>query len=251
MRQSFMRLTWVASIATGLFVFSSATGGCSSSTPAATDGGASADSSITSTPDTSTAADTSAPDPCSYESIVKACPNDDKPTPANVAELVALCKAESAGACGAKYKLAVACTFAKSVCGPDGKADFSPTFEGCKAENEAYSACKLPGLNDAGGDSASAVNGCTTFADGTGDSSTRIITWDLGVGSLPARCLEIKVGQAVVWNGDLATHPLAASGGDTPNPIMDADTITFPSAGTYGFVCTRHASMNGAIRVVP
>jgi plastocyanin len=71
------------------------------------------------------------------------------------------------------------------------------------------------------------------------------------------RCLQIKAGQTVTWNGSFTTHPLLADEGDTPNPISTADTsgpsatVTFPTAGTFGFKCEVHASMTGAVLVTP
>ena len=71
------------------------------------------------------------------------------------------------------------------------------------------------------------------------------------------RCVEIKAGQTVTWTGSFATHPLLADEGDKPNPISTADTsgasatVTFPTAGTYGYKCQVHASMTGAVLVTP
>ena len=104
---------------------------------------------------------------------------------------------------------------------------------------------------------ASLVNGCAdgAYIDMTGASAPRAITWDLSVGTL---CWKVKVGHTVTWNGDLATHPLTASGGDAAgNPIparKDSGTShaqVFGGAGTFGFKCGVHATMKGAIRVVP
>ncbi len=71
------------------------------------------------------------------------------------------------------------------------------------------------------------------------------------------RCVEIKAGQSVTWTGDFATHPLAADQGDAPNPVASANlagpsaTVAFPTAGTFGFKCTVHSSMIGAVLVTP
>jgi plastocyanin len=106
------------------------------------------------------------------------------------------------------------------------------------------------------GDGATFLNGCTTFADHTSAGDPRAITWDLTIGSNPDRCMTIRKGQTVTFNGDFVFHPIGTSGGDTPNPIAlpdggTSDPITFPNAGDYGFVCNVHASMNGVIRVLP
>ena len=106
----------------------------------------------------------------------------------------------------------------------------------------------------------SSVNGCDTFEDHTAAGDARAIVWGLSVNSTPAHCMKIKAGQTVVWNGDTGGHPLVVFNGDTPNPISgvvadvaaNTQTVTFPSAGTFGYECNVHKSgMMGAIQVVP
>lgn len=96
-----------------------------------------------------------------------------------------------------------------------------------------------------------ALNGCTTYVDRTADTASRDITWGFSVASTPEACMKIKVGQTVTWKGDHTLHPLGAKGGDASNPIKEAETITFAAAGSFGFVCTAHSTMTGAIVVVP
>lgn len=100
---------------------------------------------------------------------------------------------------------------------------------------------------------SSSLNGCTdsSYADNTAAGAT--ITWDFTVSP---KCVKIKAGQTVTWNGDLTTHPLNPFGGDqgSPVPSVAAGTTTkgtFPTAGTFGFHCANHPSMLGAIKVVP
>jgi plastocyanin len=98
------------------------------------------------------------------------------------------------------------------------------------------------------------IEGCGTadFIDKTAGGAT-ISPWDTSLGSTP-QCFKIKVNQTVTWVTPSATHPLRATGGDTPTPIMNdnAATVTFPNAGTYGFHCGVHLGiMHGAILVVP
>jgi hypothetical protein len=114
------------------------------------------------------------------------------------------------------------------------------------------------GGSDAGSDAPAALNGCTGFLDRTAPSAARDITWSLAVGTDPTRCMRIKAGQSVTWTGSFVSHPLAAQGGATPNPITSSGddgggsvTIAFPTAGDYGYVCTIHASMTGVIKVEP
>ncbi len=74
--------------------------------------------------------------------------------------------------------------------------------------------------------------------------------------------MKIKQGQSVNWNGDFGSHPIAAFGGDSPNPIdvntaFDNDagsqtvTAAFPNVGTFGYHCEIHPAMLCAIQVVP
>jgi plastocyanin len=75
------------------------------------------------------------------------------------------------------------------------------------------------------------------------------------------RCVKIHAGGTVTWSGRFDLHPLEAFGGTSPTPIPaktntqqdgGALTVTFPSAGTYGFRCNFHPfTMNGAVKVVP
>jgi plastocyanin len=101
-----------------------------------------------------------------------------------------------------------------------------------------------------GSSSNDTVDGCAP-ADFVAASQ---VDWTFAVNP---RCLQIKAGQTVTWTGSFATHPLQADQGDKPNPISTADlsgastTVTFPTAGTYGFKCQVHASMMGAVLVTP
>ncbi|MGZ3419039.1 MAG: cupredoxin domain-containing protein [Polyangiales bacterium] len=105
---------------------------------------------------------------------------------------------------------------------------------------------------ETGGDTGpAAVQGCTTFVDATTDATLRTIKpWNPTLGT---KCLKIKKGQAVTWEGVPTTfHPLEAAEGDTPSPITNTSPITFPNEGTFGFHCTVHPTlMKGAIMVVP
>lgn len=133
---------------------------------------------------------------------------------------------------------------------------------GCtSSESPAPSA--VDGSEDAGAavsePTAKSINGCSSgFQDQTAASSPRILNWDLPLADSPARCMKIKVGQIVRWQGLFSFHPLQPKDGDSPNPITpfsaatpDFYEISFPNAGTFGFVCGAHPTMTGAIFVVP
>lgn len=57
------------------------------------------------------------------------------------------------------------------------------------------------------------------------------------------------MGQSVTFSGDLVEHPLAPLGGDKPNPLTRSPA-SFPSPGVFGYYCTVHPTMLGAIWVV-
>ncbi len=98
------------------------------------------------------------------------------------------------------------------------------------------------------------VQGCqpNQFIDRTSSSADRELDYDFGIGGDPERCLQVQVGQSVFWNGVSDVHPLDGSGGDLPNPISahNNGTVTFNGVGTFGFFCSNHSTMKGAIKVV-
>lgn len=102
---------------------------------------------------------------------------------------------------------------------------------------------------------AQAVQNCqpNQYLDRTAADADRALSWDFSILSDPEKCLQVQAGQTVVWNGDLNDHPLAAQGGDTPNPISahQDGSVTFDTPGTFGYFCVAHTSMRGAIKVVP
>jgi plastocyanin len=123
----------------------------------------------------------------------------------------------------------VAASFAVVACGGDDTSNPTP---------------------DAG---SSSLNGCTdsSYVDNTAGGAT--ITWDFTVSP---KCVKIKAGQTVTWNGDFALHPINPFGGDQGSPVPSQTTGksasgTFAKAGTFGFHCTNHPSMLGAVKVVP
>ncbi len=99
------------------------------------------------------------------------------------------------------------------------------------------------------------INGCqdSQYLDRTAPAADREILWVMSVNQDPERCMKVRVGQSVFWNGNYSIHPLAGLNGDSPNPIDNHQNghVTFTSAGTFGFVCEVHATMTGAIRVLP
>jgi len=118
---------------------------------------------------------------------------------------------------------------------------------GCSGDDSAPYGSGAPSSTTSGQPASAALNGCTSYVDGD------TIAWTMSARP-PATCLRIKKGGTVTWNGDLGSHPLAPKGGDSATPIStvssgSAKAFTFDAPGTYGFVCTVHGSMTGAILV--
>lgn len=109
-------------------------------------------------------------------------------------------------------------------------------------------------IGSAGRAQAQVVQGCqpNQYLDRTASGADRELTWDFGIESDPERCMQVQTSQTVVWSGDLEMHPLGGQGGDMPNPISlhQNGSVTFNAAGTFGFKCSSHSPMVGAIRVV-
>lgn len=237
-----LSLLLCASFATALVAFA----GCSSTPGTASDAGA----------DTTTTTDGSVTSVCDS---LKPCAGD---KPADVAEAKAQCqKLEASGKCLTELRAYYKCLQTNQFCNDAGESDVKNGA--CAAELLTLGGCGEAadgGTSDGGGTTdggkpPAIVNGCTTFVDLT--RGTADITWDLSLVGTPGRCLMVKQGQTVTWNGDFTSHPLKASGGTTPSPIVngqpgDTDVaIQFDDPGVYGYVCEIHASMTGAIQVVP
>jgi plastocyanin len=114
------------------------------------------------------------------------------------------------------------------------------------------------------------VNGCGSgdFVSAAPDGGARVQYGDpIGLAYSP-KCLSIAAGQSMTFVGDttqrsnFATHPLRPGGangtdpGATGNPIAAQNsgstyTVSFPTAGTYGYFCVTHEGMGmyGAVQV--
>jgi hypothetical protein len=109
-----------------------------------------------------------------------------------------------------------------------------------------------------GGGEPELVQDCSSFLDRTAEDASRIIPWGFGISGAPERCLRVRVGQSVTFEGSFSTHPMGAAGGDVPSPIVGdypvgavEYNVDFVSAGTFGYYCLTHATMRGAIEAVP
>ncbi len=244
-------------VCTALGVGIAVLSGCSSSTtPGASDSGA-VDAGVVDS--TTPVSDSSFGPPTGTcdDLAKKTCPKDPEPP----ADAKSICETELKGSCASTFAALLSCTKRNTTCNASGESE----TKSCDTEAGAYVACKTPPAVDAGTDSATAtdsgvvpaVNRCTTYVDARANAATRNLDWDFPIASAANRCITISVGQTVTFTGDFNVHPISASGGTTPSPIVNggaADpsvTITFPSAGTFGYICDMHANMLGAIRVVP
>jgi plastocyanin len=104
--------------------------------------------------------------------------------------------------------------------------------------------------------SSTMVNGCDPSTT-TVSSGNVTITFPMAAAPMqysPA-CVKVHMGSTVTWNGSFTNHPLTPDGTGNPIPSTSAGTtpvtVTFPTAGSYGFHCQFHASMLGAVFVVP
>jgi plastocyanin len=152
---------------------------------------------------------------------------------------------------------AAACSSSDDAGDTSTSSSSSSSSSGGTADGGGAKDSGTPPGTDAGADGGvdTSVNACKTFKDETAAGSARTITWAFSVSSSPERCMRVKKGQAVTWNGDFASHPLGPKGGDSPNPISagavgTAAAVTFPTAGVFGYECTIHPGMTGAIEVV-
>ncbi len=138
--------------------------------------------------------------------------------------------------------------------GASGSSGTPATDAGSDASNDAGTDAAVPPAKE--------VNGCTSYVDRTAADADRDLIWDFSIDTDTERCMKVKVGQQVRFledentPGNFGFHPLGAQGGDAPSPFpgaLNAQTgaVTFANAGTFGYYCTAHPSMNGAIYVVP
>lgn len=156
------------------------------------------------------------------------------------------------------------------VCGCEGK----PSGGGSKGAAPAQTAAAAKGAKKAATGASGApapaapggpVAGCTSFADHTSVNDVHSIPWDESLAKSPLRCIKIKAGQDITWEGDFAKNPMIPAGGDTPTPIADVrenvsnpglkgeerSMTTFKKPGTFGYASSKTPAMKGAIQVVP
>jgi plastocyanin len=129
-------------------------------------------------------------------------------------------------------------------CGACGHA--CATGEACLA-----GACRGPGFT--------ALAPCTSAGDYAAASTVRF-GGALGSAYSP-RCVTVRVGDTLTWEGAFSSHPLSPSTrGTAANPIARTTTgtsapVRFPRAGFYPFYCEFHGNdagggMSGVVQVI-
>ena len=100
---------------------------------------------------------------------------------------------------------------------------------------------------------------CAAAGDYTTASTVR---FGGALGSVYApRCVTVRVGETVTWEGDLGGHPLSPSTrGTAASPIArvasgTSAVVTFPRAGFYPYFCEFHGTdaglgMAGVVQVI-
>ncbi len=67
--------------------------------------------------------------------------------------------------------------------------------------------------------------------------------------------LTVKVGTKVTWvNQDVEPHTVVSSDNKFTSEALDTGdrfSVTFDTAGTYGYFCTLHPHMTGVVTVTP
>ena len=157
---------------------------------------------------------------------------------------------------------------AASGCGGDDASDSAGSADAGVVSTPAADASTPSAGPDAAAaastDSIPVFNGCAaaSYVDKSGASDARTV--DVGATGLnfSPTCLTIAAGQTVHFQGSLSAHPLAPGSDGNPtagsngSPIVvtsagSAVDFTFPTAGTFPYVCTAHSSLGmvGSIHV--
>jgi len=114
--------------------------------------------------------------------------------------------------------------------------------------------------DDAGSGCPGGFAGCDKigFTDATQPNANRVITFQDYF--YTPKCLQVRVGQTVIFRGDLVSHPLRQACGPVAalGPADDGTERSYVLgvAGTYDYYCFDHGNhvgqaMAGVLRVVP
>lgn len=140
-------------------------------------------------------------------------------------------------------------------CGPCGLDAGCAGPTDCQSGRCHLGACLTPAAS-----CNTPFSNCSNFTDLT-MSATPVITFPGGNDRYSPKCVRVRLGQTVTFQGDFGPHPMTQACGPVTG-LFNASSgsslsVTFTEAlGTYGYYCTQHGSqsgtgMAGAIEVVP
>ena len=100
-------------------------------------------------------------------------------------------------------------------------------------------------------DPCGAYAGCTTFTDLTAPGADRRLVFPRNGNQYQPRCVKVRFGQSVTFEGDFGEHGLASGCGPVASGLAASSgttvTTTFDRAlGVFGFFCTKHGEANGS-----
>ena len=93
--------------------------------------------------------------------------------------------------------------------------------------------------------------GCIELDDQTADTAAREVKFGGTLqNNYAPKCMKVKKGQTVTFAGDFKVHPLQqACGANETIPAVssgDVRTVTFETAGDFGYFCTAHGNPAGS-----
>jgi plastocyanin len=147
----------------------------------------------------------------------------------------------------------------------DGDVISDPGTISYASENTSIATVSASGVVTAAGAGTTSVTASATYG-GVTRSGSAAITVNVApatalvdaqlVGAQPSwvpGTVDVSAGGQVTWTVGSVPHNVVFSGADAPSNIADwadgSQSTTFPNAGTYAYVCTIHAGMQGRVRV--